>query len=127
MEVCACDHLLLHMPVYALCHIPAILHKDLWVKTEPTQPRCGADLTHAVSLIVAPLMNTNVHLLWLRRLNRCLVSIQSQILWSVVSALVNSSFPTDIILKINNTSTSVKHPLSVYGALNFETKAVANI
>lgn len=57
------DHLPCHMPVYALCLIPAILQNNLWVKTEPTQPRCGADLTHAVSLIAAPRLNTNVHLL----------------------------------------------------------------
>lgn len=30
---------------------------------ESTQPRCGSDLTHAVSLIAAPPLNTNVHLL----------------------------------------------------------------
>lgn len=93
MDACACDHVRLQVPVYALCLIPAIIHNDLWVKMEMTQPRCGADLTHAVSLIVAPLLNTNVHLLWLCRLNRCLVSIQSQILRSFISALFNSCFP----------------------------------
>lgn len=93
VETFVCDHIPSHVPVYAFCLIPAILHNDLWVKAEPTQPRCGADLTHAVSLIADPLLNTNVHLLWLHRLNRCLVSIHSQILWSLVSAVFNPCFP----------------------------------
>lgn len=46
-----------------LCLMPAIIHNHLRVRTEPTRPRCGSDLTHAVSRITAPLLNTNVHLL----------------------------------------------------------------
>lgn len=49
--------------IYKLGLIPAISQNFLWVKTEPTQSRCDADLTHAVSLITALLLNTNAHLL----------------------------------------------------------------
>lgn len=90
------------------------------LKTEMTQPRCGADLSHAVSLIAAPLLNTNVHLPWLCRLNRCLVSIQSQISWCLISALFNAWFPFRRTI-----GESIVNPLPVYWALSYELTSVA--
>lgn len=77
-----------HVRLLIVFLIHAVLHNELWVKAKATQPRCGADLTRAVSLIAAPPLNTNVHLLSLYRLNRCLVSIQR-----LICGPFNPSFP----------------------------------